>query len=486
MKFLLVAFDGLRPDMITPDLMPNLFEFSSQAAVFENHRCVFPSETYVNTTSLVTGTVPATHGIVANFFLDPHVDPREPFAGFSVPSIEKAQQAYQGRLFTVPSAGELLGDAGRRLAVLSTNSAGSARLKHHRVHDYAHLNLCCHSPETSFPQSEIDAIITKFGRLSEKTVPDLDGVTYVTNVFLDDLAAKELPDLTMLWYGEPDNTYHAFGIGSPENLQALRHSDEEFSRVFDWWLSKGLYEGIQLLVVSDHAHITQQHKVSVGNYLTQCGFSVDRHLEDGADVALIPGYSGNLLVQDHAPDRIAAVAEALTDWDCMGLVFTRSKNGNKGGISATLAMELLLSEHPRSPDIAFVLASDDTANAFGYPGTCYFDSEFVPLGGGIHGGLHPLELNCVCMARGSFFQEETRISTYSGIVDILPTILTGLGLPIPEHVSGRILSEVLQYWGTQEIPARNETFESSNGYFHQVLNRVRIGESVYLKSGCRI
>jgi predicted AlkP superfamily phosphohydrolase/phosphomutase len=64
MKFLLVAFDGLRPDMITPDLMPNLFEFSSQAAVFENHRCVFPSETYVNTTSLVTGvvrnTVPAT------------------------------------------------------------------------------------------------------------------------------------------------------------------------------------------------------------------------------------------------------------------------------------------------------------------------------------------------------------------------------------------------------------------------------------------
>ena len=81
MKFLLVAFDGLRPDMITVDLMPHLFDFSSQAVVFENHRCVFPSETYVNTASLVTGTVPATHGIIANFFLDPYVDPREPFAG---------------------------------------------------------------------------------------------------------------------------------------------------------------------------------------------------------------------------------------------------------------------------------------------------------------------------------------------------------------------------------------------------------------------
>ena len=96
-KFLLVGFDGLRPGVVTRELMPRLHRHAGEGVAFRNHRCTFPTETYVNLPSLVTGSTPSRHGMIANFYLDPHVDPRERFEGFSVQRIEKAQRAYAGR-----------------------------------------------------------------------------------------------------------------------------------------------------------------------------------------------------------------------------------------------------------------------------------------------------------------------------------------------------------------------------------------------------
>ena len=223
--FLLVGFDGLRPEMMTQALMPNLHRHASQGVTFTNHRCAFPSETYVNLISLVTGCTPSRHGLVANYYLDPKVDDRERFEGSSVERIEKARRAYDGKLFDALSLGEILGRAARRMAVISTNSPGSVRLKHHQVFDHSHLSLSCHTPDSSHPRHQVEAIVARLGTLSRKRHPDVEGVTYATNVFLEHLCASELPDLTILWYGEPDNSYHAYGIGAPESRMALGHVD---------------------------------------------------------------------------------------------------------------------------------------------------------------------------------------------------------------------------------------------------------------------
>ena len=70
-RFLIVAFDGLRPDMVDADLMPNLSTFRRQGANCTDNRAVFPTETRVNQSSLVTGCHPARHGMVANKFMEP-------------------------------------------------------------------------------------------------------------------------------------------------------------------------------------------------------------------------------------------------------------------------------------------------------------------------------------------------------------------------------------------------------------------------------
>jgi len=65
-RVLIVAFDALRPDMVTPELMPNLTAFAETGVRFSHSRAAFPSETRVNQSTLVTGCYPVRHGIVGN------------------------------------------------------------------------------------------------------------------------------------------------------------------------------------------------------------------------------------------------------------------------------------------------------------------------------------------------------------------------------------------------------------------------------------
>src|SRR5207244_2527642 len=74
-KQLLVIFDGLRPDYVTPDVMPNLYAFGQRGIVFTNHHSVFPTVTRVNTSSISTGSYPERHGLLGNSVFFPQIDP---------------------------------------------------------------------------------------------------------------------------------------------------------------------------------------------------------------------------------------------------------------------------------------------------------------------------------------------------------------------------------------------------------------------------
>lgn len=483
-KFLLVGFDGLRPDMVTPELMPRLHRYAEQGVTFRNHRCTFPSETYVNLPSLVTGSPPSQHGMIANFFLDPNVDTREPFQGFSVPRIEKAQAAYGGRLFEAESLGEILQRAGRRLAVISTNSAGATRLTHPQVFDHDHLSMACHNPEDSYPRDEVAKIVSELGSPEPKSIPDLKGVTYASDVFLDHLCRDELPDLTILWYGEPDISYHGFGVGSPESRQVLRHADAEFGRLLDWWEASDARESLQIMVLSDHGHITKKTKIDTGGMLRDAGFKVDGHLENGADLALIAGYGGGIRVRDKDPDLIRAIGQALMEQEVCGMVFSAGRNEVEGVVPGSFAKQLVMVDHPRSPDIYYILRTADEPNEYGYNGTCFFDGRGT-VGGGVHGGLHPKEMHSLCVTSGSLFDEAKAAETHAGIVDIAPTILHGLGIAAPRTMDGRVLHEAFAKASSEPPDAVPEKFETGFGPYQQVLHRTRVGESCYLDGGWR-
>ncbi len=464
--------------------MPNLFRFAQAGVTFENNRCCFPSETWVNLPSLVTGSMPSQHGMIANFFLDKKVDPREPFAGCSVEKIEKAQKAYLGKLFDVPTFGEILHSHSKRMAVISTNSAGSVRLKHYTIKDHPHLSLSCHTLETSWPPEEVSRILEKCGKPGPKIIPNNGGVTYATDVFLKYLVAEGMPELTILWYGEPDESYHRFGIGSEQSLGALRHADAEFGRVIDWWENSDLQDRLQIIVISDHSQITKKTQISMSDLLTREGFKVDNHLEGGADIALVSSYCGNMVLKDGDPGLSRAVGEALMGFDCCGMVFSQDRDGIEGIIPGSFSKKLVMADHARSPDIYYILKTDNEYDLHGLKGNCYSD-QWGPVGGGVHGGLHPIEMHSTCIIHGSLFRESGKISTTSGIIDILPTILHGLKLPIPETVNGRILFEAMIDKVDLDSEQVSESFEAGHFDFQQVLKTTRVGGSHYIDGGWR-
>src|ERR1700687_6027539 len=71
---LLIVVDGLRPDYVTPALMPRLVRLGQRGIVFNAHHSVFPTVTRVNAASMATGTYPESHGLLGNTVYVPAVD----------------------------------------------------------------------------------------------------------------------------------------------------------------------------------------------------------------------------------------------------------------------------------------------------------------------------------------------------------------------------------------------------------------------------
>ena len=95
----IVAFDGLQPAQVNPELMPNLAQFVAQGVTFGNHHAVFPTVTRINAASMVTGMHPGKHGLTANTLV---VRDFDPYMAFSAVQPLLAQLAEQtGRVWLI-------------------------------------------------------------------------------------------------------------------------------------------------------------------------------------------------------------------------------------------------------------------------------------------------------------------------------------------------------------------------------------------------
>ena len=161
-RFLIVGFDGLRLDMITPDLTKSP-AFAGTRVVCRQHHAVFPTATRVNIASLVTGANSGTHGIVNNSIFEPGVSPTEPADLGKYDVVEAADAYYQGTLLHSPSLGEILATHGESMVAVSAGTTGSNRLMHHKVKSVGGIGFSVHGAAASYPSSETATIVARFG-----------------------------------------------------------------------------------------------------------------------------------------------------------------------------------------------------------------------------------------------------------------------------------------------------------------------------------
>lgn len=477
---LVVVLDGMRRDLIDADTTPNLRAFLDGGCDFAESSSVFPSSTRVNACALGCGATPSRSGIVANKFFDSTIGGGHLLHTGNLADMLRAEESAHGRYVTAPTLGEILADQDLTLSVVSAASAGTTHLVNPRARHNGQVSLCLRDWNASSPADFADAMLARFGPLAPPGRPNAARMAQLTTMFLEGVYPERRPDVAIVWYNDPDITFHHEGLGSEAAVAALAALDREFGRLLAWAASPAPGRAVQILLVSDHGHITARERIDVKKDLAGSGFPLGGGLGQN-DLAGTFGYLGAL----HAMAPDTAHLHRLVDWlveqPWCGPLFTAARNEVEGVIPGTLSRSLLLNDHPRSPHLFCLMRADDRPNGAGIDGSCYFDGE-MPVGGSVHGGLHRREMNNLLALGGPAFRTACRFDHPAGIIDVAPTVLNLLGIAVPPEMEGRVLHEALQ--GAADIPDfHTSTVETSAPHGVLSLRRSRVGNTAYVVSG---
>jgi phosphonoacetate hydrolase len=464
--FLLVVFDGLRPDMIQSDTTPNLMRFAAMGTRFARARSVFPSETRVCSASVATGCHPARHGLVANRFAHPRVFQRSVDTGRKE-ALLAFEQETGAPVLQAPTLAQALHAAGQELVVLSSGTTGQTYILNPDADALEHVTLSAHGVQACSRQGA-----RLLASLDPPPAAPADRAVWVADLFRTRFLPSP-PACTVVWLCEPDTSGHHQGLGSPAQLDALRAADAAFGRILDDWQAGPQRDTLQIAVASDHGQATiTGHRVVAEALAASPGF-------DGCQV--LPGSSGGIAIPDADGARVAAAAEWLMRQDWIGNLFAVDGLNLPEGV---LPHSAVLLHHPRTAPLIYTLRTDPGPSPLGLPGTTLMDGG-LPVGSGTHGGLSPAEMRITLMLAGSRIR--AGMSEWpAGLVDLAPSILALLGIPGGASMDGRPLTEAF----TDGLPPAHspaaESWEALYGGYSQRLTRTRLGRHVTLDAAFRL
>jgi predicted AlkP superfamily pyrophosphatase or phosphodiesterase len=453
-RHLLILVDGLRPDYVTGEVMPNLTALGRRGVIFNKHHSVYPTVTRVNASSISTGAYPQAHGLLGNSVFFPTVNASKFLdTGDRNDLLEIA--ATEQPLLTATTLGESLRAVGRKMLVVSSGSSGSAFLNNHTVAGGAILHDTFVLPESL--RSEMAAL----GPPPAAGAPAGARDAYAVDALLKVGLPRVDPTVTVLWLSDLDSTAHDRGIGDPATIEVLRHVDQEIKRIEDGLRATGLLDSYNIWVTSDHGFSTYTGAIDLPTLLKPFA----RARADGAP-SIISG-TGAIYVRDDEASIVPAIAKALQQTSGVGAVFTRAAQPGSfdGQVPGTLSFEAVRWNHDRSAQLLFSPDWTDAANARGFKGTS------ASNGTAGHGSSSPWDVHNTLIAAGPDLKRGITVDVPSANVDFAPTFLRLLGIATPASMQGRALEEALS--GGAAADVKVWTMEHT----------VRTGEGSYTLTG---
>jgi arylsulfatase A-like enzyme len=472
-RVLIVGFDGMRPDLVTADLMPALSGLIARGTRLSEHHAVYPSETRVNMSSLASGTTPGRHGVVANVMRIAGATDDGIIDTSDYRHIEALDRASGGRAILVPTLADLLAERGRRLAVAATSTPGAAFLWT-RTRPYRLVNT-----HSAYGRADLYALRDKLGEVPAVDAPSREHLMYaaraVTDLYLDD---DEIA-VIVLWLSEPDSALHLHGLGTPQVAEALRACDAALAHVLAGIERRGLTDQFDCFLISDHGHSSVEAHRSLGEQLDQAR----------ADLGTVPNVttaSDLIYPAPGAPTPTARELAPLVAWiqeqPWAGAVFGGTPEVAR--LPGVLPLAALWNgiDHERAPLLIVSPAWSDAPNAHGVPGTVAALTAQGALRS-THGSASPYDLHAFATAIGPDFRAGVVSTLPSGGIDLAPTILTLLGIAVPAWMDGRVLWEAFRQ-PTGE-PGASETLEIGPGTPHPdgfapILTLHRVGTTSYV------
>lgn len=457
---LLVVIDGLRPDYITLQLMPNLHSLGKAGVVAERHHSVFPSVTRVNASSIATGSYPSAHGLMQNKFFSPSVSPESIDASEASQLLAVAEKT--GQLLTAPSLGEILAQHGKKLFVAGSSSTGTSLLLNHKMTGDGIWN----SRGLVKPDANSPRATNLLGDFPKSAKPHTKGNRWAVRALLEHATSENPPDAMILWITDPDGVAHDHGIGGPEVVAALRHVDGEIGYLLEQLKARGLKDKINLFVSTDHGFSTYTGGFNLKKLLSA------HSLEN--DVTIV---GNQIYVKERDKKKIREIVLLLQNAPWAGAIFTRAeKPGSPNGFApGTLSFDLIHWNHERAADILVDSNWTDATNAFGYRGTA------TSSGTAGHGTSSPFDLNIRLLASGPNLKRALRSEMPTGNIDLAPTILHLLGIEPPRTMHGRILKELLRDGPSPKSVPLKETVQRATHETYEVeLKKSIVGDTDYI------
>jgi predicted AlkP superfamily pyrophosphatase or phosphodiesterase len=371
---ILVSFDGTRPSDVTR--LPTFARMAAQGARAERLVPAFPSNTFPNHVTFATGVSPDAHGIVNNSFVDPA---RGSYDYTADPTWLQVEPIWSlaARAGVVSASYHWVGSEG-----LWTSGLGP---KHWKPFD-----------TTVREGAKVEQILA----------------------WLDLPDPAERPRLVTAWFHGADGMGHRHGPDSPNAAQTLARQDGDLGALLDGLVARGLLESTTLLVVSDHGMTDTRRVVDFA--------SVMASERIGARVIGGGGYAQVVLrgdaQRDARADRVVALARrhGLEAW-------------KRGAAPPEYAVA-----NPRFGDVVLVgplgtaIAPQSTwAWLLSIVGQLQFSMR------GVHGHRPELpEMAALFTAIGRGVAPGTNVGAVRA-VDVAPTVLALLALPIPDWMEGQ-------------------------------------------------
>jgi len=260
----MISMDGTRPADLAAGRLPSLARMAERGAIAEKLLPSFPSNTFPNHVTLVTGVAPERHGIVDNRFVDPE---RGLFDKQDIPtwidvepiwSILSRAGILSASFYWVGSEGVWPGGGGPRY-------------------------WKPFSSRTSEKQ-KVEQILAWL-----------------------DLPEPERPRLITSWFHGADHESHDHGPDSDEVVRSLKVQDRALETLLEGIDDRDLWESTTLLVMSDHGMMRPERRVDLGARLEAAGLE--------ARVIGIGGFASVRVAADDAAKAVRIARElGLAAW----------------------------------------------------------------------------------------------------------------------------------------------------------------------------
>ena len=215
---ILISIDGFRWDYFDKTDTPNFDRIINNGIQAEGLKTVYPSKTFPNHISIITGNYPSNHGIISNYFYDPSFD----------------EYYYIG-------AGSVAAQDGKWIQAEPIWVTVEKQLKRAMIMFWP------------MSDAEIEGI-----RPSEYYVYS-DSPTNISRMeqllkWLD-LEGTNRPTFLASYFSIVDTIGHRYGPNSQEVVDSIKDVDDAIGHLLDGLDERGLMNEVNLVIVSDHGMV---------------------------------------------------------------------------------------------------------------------------------------------------------------------------------------------------------------------------------------